>query len=49
MKLVLVTVVDEYKKEVFRLFKEAGITSFSESDMEGFKTSLDPKAGGRSS
>ena len=38
MKLVLVTVVDEYKNEVFKLFKESGITSFSKLDIEGFKT-----------
>ncbi|MBT8304733.1 MAG: hypothetical protein KJP09_09715 [Bacteroidia bacterium] len=39
MKLVIVTAVDEYKKEVIKLFKNAEIENFSESDIEGFKTS----------
>ncbi len=38
MKLVIVTVVDEYRKDVVKLFKKAEIESFSESDIEGFKT-----------
>ena len=37
MKLVIVTVVDEYKKEVIGLFNEAGIERFSKTDIEGFK------------
>ena len=39
MKLVIVPTVDEYKKNVIKLFKSAGIENFSESDIEGFKTS----------
>lgn len=39
MKLVIVTVVDYYKKDIFKLFKQAQINNFSESDIEGFKTS----------
>lgn len=38
MKLVIVTTVDEYKREVIKLFKNAEIENFSESDIEGFKT-----------
>ena len=38
MKLVIVTVVDYYKKDVIKLFKQAQIANFSESDIEGFKT-----------
>ena len=38
MKLIIVTVVDEYRKDVVKLFKKAEIESFSESDIEGFKT-----------
>ena len=37
MKLVIVTVVDEYKEGVIGLFKEAGIESFSKTEIEGFK------------
>jgi len=40
MKLVIVTVVDEYRKDVIKLFKKAQIESFSESDIEGFKTKV---------
>lgn len=38
MKLVIVTVVDDYKKDIIRLFKTAKIENYSESDIEGFKT-----------
>ena len=38
MKLVIVTAVDEYQNDVFQLFKQAEIDNFSESDIEGFKT-----------
>jgi len=40
MKLVIVTVVDEYKKDVIMLFRQAEIENFSESDIEGFKTKV---------
>jgi len=39
MKLVIVTVVDYYKKDIIQLFKQAQISNFSESDIEGFKNS----------
>jgi hypothetical protein len=39
MKLLIVTVVDEYQKNILSLFKQAGIKNFSESDIEGYKTS----------
>lgn len=39
MKLVMVTVVEEFQKEVLQLFKKTGIENFSESDIEGFKNS----------
>jgi hypothetical protein len=37
MKLVIVTVVEEFHKDVIKLFKKAGIESFSESDIDGYK------------
>ncbi len=37
MKLLIVTAVEEYHKEVFDLFKKAGIENFSGSDIEGYK------------
>jgi hypothetical protein len=37
MKLVIVTVVEEFHKDVVKLFKKAGIESFSESDIDGYK------------
>ncbi len=37
MKLVIVTVVEEFHKDVIKLFKQAGIESFSESDIDGYK------------
>ncbi|UOB17594.1 hypothetical protein [Abyssalbus ytuae] len=37
MKLLLVTVVEEYHDDVLQLFKEAKIESFSESDIDGYK------------
>ena len=42
MKLVIVTTVDQYKKEVIKLFRNSEIQNFSESDIEGFKTSVHP-------
>lgn len=38
MKLLIVTVVKAYEKDMLRLFKEAKIESFSTSDIGGFKT-----------
>ncbi|MEZ4968488.1 MAG: hypothetical protein R2814_02265 [Flavobacteriaceae bacterium] len=37
MKLLIVTVVEEYAKEVLKLFKKANIESFSGSDIDGYK------------
>ncbi len=37
MKLLIVTVVEEFEKEILRLFKKAGIESFSGSDIDGYK------------
>ena len=39
MKLVLVTAVEEYQKEVLRLFKNANIENLSSSDIDGYKNS----------
>ncbi len=39
MKLVIVTVIEEFQQKVLELFKKAKIESFSESDIEGFKKS----------
>ena len=38
MKLLIVTVVEEFEKEILRLFKKANIESFSGSDIDGYKT-----------
>lgn len=37
MKLVMITVVEEYHDEVLNLLKEANIERFSESSIEGHK------------
>jgi hypothetical protein len=37
MKLLIVTVVEEFEKEILRLFKKANIENFSESHIDGFK------------
>ncbi|MBP1841494.1 hypothetical protein [Formosa algae] len=37
MKLVIVTSVGDFQKEILRLFKKANIENFSSSDIEGFK------------
>ncbi len=37
MKLVIVTAVEEFQKEVLKLFKKANIESFSSSDIDGYK------------
>ena len=38
MKLLIVTVVEEYHKDIIQLFKDAKIENFSESDIDGYKT-----------
>lgn len=38
MKLLIITVVDEFKKDIQQLFKESEIKNFSTSNIEGFKT-----------
>ncbi len=37
MKLVLVTAVEAYQKEVLQIFKKADIENFSSSDIDGYK------------
>lgn len=37
MKLLIVTVVEEFDKEILQLFKKSNIESFSESHIDGFK------------
>ncbi len=37
MKLLIVTVVEEFEKDILRLFKKANIESFSESHIDGYK------------
>lgn len=37
MKLLIVTVVDQFEKEVLQLFKKSNIENFSGSDIEGYK------------
>ncbi|MEO9571746.1 MAG: hypothetical protein ABJH82_11825 [Polaribacter sp.] len=39
MKLVLVTAVEEFEKEVLKIFKKANIENFSSSDIDGYKNS----------
>ncbi len=38
MKLVMVTAVHEFQKDVLKLFKKANIESFSSSDIDGYKS-----------
>lgn len=37
MKLLIVTVIDQYEKKVLELFKKAKIESFSGSHIEGYR------------
>ena len=37
MKLVIVTTVEEFQKDVLKLFKNASIESFSSSEIDGYK------------
>lgn len=37
MKLVIVTTVEEFQKDVLKFFKQANIESFSSSDIDGHK------------
>ena len=39
MKLVLVTAVEEFQKDVLKIFKKAKIENFSSSDIDGHKNS----------
>lgn len=41
MKLLIVTSVEQYNKDVLKLFDEAGIESFSGSEIDGYRK-LDP-------
>ncbi len=40
MKLLMVTVVEQYEKQVMDLFKKAGIENFSGSDIDGYKNPI---------
>ena len=37
MKLLIVTVVEQFEKDILRLFKKANIENFSGSDIDGYK------------
>ncbi|OMP29880.1 hypothetical protein [Mangrovimonas sp. DI 80] len=37
MKLVIVTAVEDFQKDVLKLFRQANIESFSSSDIDGYK------------
>jgi len=37
MKLVIVTAVVEYQKDILKLFKKSNIENFSSSDIDGYK------------
>lgn len=37
MKLVMVTSVEEFQKDVLKLFKNANIENYSSSDIDGYK------------
>ena len=39
MKLVIVTAVQEFHNDILKLFKKANIENFSESDIDGYKSS----------
>ncbi|ALJ04516.1 hypothetical protein APS56_04895 [Pseudalgibacter alginicilyticus] len=39
MKLVIVTAVEEFQKDVLKLFKNSNIQNFSSSDIDGHKNS----------
>lgn len=39
MKLLIVTVVEDYQDDVIQLFKDVKIKDFSESDIDGYKNS----------
>lgn len=39
MKLVIVTAVEEYHNDILKLFKKAKIENFSESEIDGYKSS----------
>jgi len=39
MKLLIVTVVEQFEKEILKLLKKTNIESFSESQIDGYKNS----------
>ena len=39
MKLLIITSVQEYEENIPKLFKKAGITAFSSTNIKGYKTS----------
>ncbi|MCF7568492.1 hypothetical protein L3X37_08960 [Sabulilitoribacter arenilitoris] len=38
MKLVIVTAVEQFQKDVLKLFKKANIENFSSSEIDGYKS-----------
>jgi hypothetical protein len=38
MKLLMITSAEDFHKDILRIFKDAGIQNFSESEIEGYKT-----------
>ncbi len=42
MKLVLITVVEEFREEILQLLKKINFENFSESSIEGFKKNTAP-------
>jgi hypothetical protein len=41
MKLVIVTSVEEYEKDILKLFKTAGIKNFSSTEINGYRNTSD--------
>lgn len=44
MKLVIITSVEEFEKDIIKLFKEAEIESFSGLDIDGYKNTIKEEA-----
>ena len=42
MKLLIITLLEQHRKEVLSIFEEAGINAFSSSSIEGHKFSNSP-------
>jgi len=39
MKLVIITAVEEYERDILKMFRQANIENFSSSDIDGHKNS----------